>query len=91
MRTTLLSALLIIITVQSLQAGPPEKILEALKQKFPSALEIKWNNSYGYWNADFMLGNRKTSATFDQDGHWLMAQQDIKLEDIGVTEVITSI
>lgn len=38
------------------------------------------------WEADFMPGHRKTSATFDLKGHWLTAKQEIKLEEIGVDE-----
>ena len=43
------------------------------------------------WKANFMLGDRKTSVTFDLEGHWLEAQQEIKLEDIGVEEVSSAI
>jgi hypothetical protein len=43
------------------------------------------------WKANFILGDRKTSAIFDLEGHWLRAQQEIKLEDIAVQEVSSEI
>ena len=112
MKIILLAPLLFIIFLQSPLKEPPKTVSKALKQKFPSAMNIKWieedNKSIvtryfngkiskevqereHTWRADFLLGERKTSATFDLEGHWLLAQQEIKLKDIGVQEVISAI
>lgn len=44
-----------------------------------------------YWKAEFMVGVRKTSVTLDLEGHWLLAQQEITIEDIGIEEVKAAI
>ena len=52
----------------------------------------KWvQNDPNTWKVIFLLGNRKTSARFDLAGHWLDAQQEIILEELGVAEVISAI
>jgi len=43
------------------------------------------------WKVNFLLGNRKTLATFDLEGHWIEAQQEIKLEEIVNEEVSSAI
>ena len=112
MKTIFLATILFILSVQSSLKEPPNKVLKAFKQKFPSAMNIKWTEEdnktkvtsnlmgkiYKYvqdeentWKANFMLGDRKTSTTFDLEGHWLIARQEIKLEDIGVVEVSSAI
>jgi len=69
----------------------PLAVKKGLKQEFPAAKSIKWNKKHNLWNANFFIGNKKTSALFDLEGHWLYAQQEIKLEEIGVEEVKTAI
>jgi hypothetical protein len=112
MDTFLLVTALIFLSFQSSLTEPPNKVLNAFKQKFPTAMNVKWieedNKSSGTayimgkvykyvqddentWKANFIIANKKTSATFDLDGHWLIAQQEIKLEDIGVKEVSSAI
>lgn len=112
MKTILLATVLFFLSIQSSLSEPPNKVLKAFKQKFPSAINIKWteednifegsSNSMGKiskhvtdyentWKANFILGDRKTSATFDLEGHWLISQQEIILQDIGIEEVVTAI
>jgi hypothetical protein len=106
----LLATFLLILTLQNPLKEPPHKVLKALKQKFPSAVNIQWNEDdnkitvningkiYKYvqnfestWEANFLLGDRKTFVRIDLEGHWLLAQQEIKYEEIGVNEVKTAI
>jgi tRNA U38,U39,U40 pseudouridine synthase TruA len=103
----ILIALFILYGQGSLK-DPPEKVLKAFKQKFPSAIDVNWieeenkvhvtsnfdGKIYKYvddhentWTANFMYGGRKTSATFDLEGHWQRSQQEINWDDIGVKEV----
>lgn len=112
MKTILLATVLFILFFQSFSSEPPHKVLKTFKQKFPSAINIKWTeednkfkvtdnfmgkiNKYvqdneNTWKANFILGDRKTSATFDLEGHWLISQQEIILEDIGIEEVVSAI
>jgi hypothetical protein len=71
------------LLVNILTAQPPS-VKKALKQNFSTATNINWVHKEGnYWEANFILGSRKTSALFSPDGHWLNTVQEIKLEDLG--------
>lgn len=108
MKTILLSTVLLVLSVQSSLTDPPIKVMKAFKQKFPSAINIKWNeednksnvtccingkivkylqDDENTWKADFILGDKKTSATFDLEGHWLVSWQELKWDDLGLEEV----
>jgi hypothetical protein len=112
MKTILVASIIFISSIQITLKEPPNGVLKAFKQKFPSAMNITWieedNNIrvtsnfngkiYKYvqdnkntWKVNFMLGDRKTSAIFDLAGHWLVAQQEIKFEDIAIKEVSSAI
>jgi len=108
MKTIFIATFILFLSGQNLIKDPPNKVLKAFNQKFPSALNIKWieednitkgtynGNKYVHddpntWKVDFLLGDRKTSARFDVEGHWLIVQQEIKLEDISVDEVCSAI
>src|SRR5664280_311728 len=97
---SLLVTILLILSVQIPLREPPGNILTAFKQKFPSAMNIKWTEDKSMfkgreeentWEANFILADRKTSAIFDLKGHWLITKQEIKLEDIAVKEVSSAI
>ena len=63
-------------------------ILKAFKQRFPDAKSIKWSkNDDKQWQANFVLGPRKTYAAYDNDGHWLKSWQELKWDDLGLEEV----
>lgn len=69
----------------------PQIVTKGLNKKYPTAKNIKWIKENDSWKADFLLGNKKTSAVFDFEGHWLIAKQEIDLAEIGVEEVKNAI
>jgi hypothetical protein len=93
MKTLILILSLSIAFFANILEAQPIVIVKALKQKYPSAININWTkgrNNYG-WEANFTLGGKKTAATFDPEGNFIVVQQEIKLEEIGIKEVISAI
>ena len=105
MRTFALTILLFIGSVYIFGQKPPELVVNALKNKFPSAINIKWakqsnkhseytidlNNDnfklvkvsfYYYWEASFNLKNRRASAAFTSDGHWLYSEMELTVAEL---------
>lgn len=91
MRAYIIIGLLVFGVSINVLLAQPLAVKKGLKQEFPAAKNIKWNKKHNLWNADFFIGDKKTSALFDLEGHWLSAQQEIRLEEIGVEEVKTAI
>lgn len=91
MRASLITILILFFAV-NISIAQPLVVSKGLKEKFPTAENIKWiKEKYNYWKAEFILGGRKTSALFDVKGHWISAQQEIDLEEIGIEEVKAAI
>jgi hypothetical protein len=90
MRTLLITLFIIVESVNSILSQPNLAIKE-LKRKFPSAVKIKWTKDDDYWVASFNLKDRKASAEFTPDGHWIHSQMEITLSEIGVKEVRSAI
>jgi hypothetical protein len=89
MKTSLLIFLLINSSFQS--AVPPQKVINTLNQKFPSAENIKWykiGHPPDYWEADFNLGGKKATASFKLDGKWFETTLEIPGKDL--IEIIKS-
>jgi len=92
MKTHLIACFLLLSTTV-FAGNPPEIVIKSLKQKFPSAAEIKWKkiDYYDFWEASFKLKDRNTSAVFTSDGHWLYSRMEITFNEIGVEEVKSAI
>jgi len=91
MKTSIISILFVIgISVNS-SVAQPLVVTKGLNQRYPTAKNIKWVKEQNLWKAEFLLGGRKTSASFDFEGNWFSAKQEIELEEIGVEEVKTAI
>lgn len=92
MKASIITILLVFGFAVNILVAQPQEVTKGLKQKFPTAKNIKWTKEDNdYWRAEFLLGGRKTSAKFDPEGHWHSAQQEIDLEEIGVEEVRAAI
>lgn len=87
MKTLIITIIFVFGFLLNILNAQPQVVTKGLNQKYPTAKDIKWIKENENWKAEFLLGNRKTSAIFDLEGHWLSAKQKINLEEIGVEEV----
>jgi hypothetical protein len=79
MKTLLMTFLVLLLSVNLITENPPESIVKALKQKFPSAVNIKWEKKkyYDWWEASFNLRDKKATASFALDGRWVQSTLEI--------------
>jgi len=91
MKTSIITILFVFGLSLNILIAQPQAVTKGLIKKYPSAKSINWIKENESWKAEFFLGDRKTSAIFDLEGHWLSAKQEINLEEIGVEEVKTAI
>jgi hypothetical protein len=83
MKTFVLTFLLLIGSIQVFAGKPPEAVAKAFKQKFPSAVNIKWVKERGnYWEVSFNLKDKKVFAEFTADGHWLRSNMKISITEL---------
>jgi hypothetical protein len=75
--------LLFLVSVKIFADVPPGQVLKTFKQKFPSAVNLKWHNDRGvYWEAKFTLTEKKVSASFTPDGHWIKSSMEISSAEL---------
>jgi len=68
----------LIIPVAVWASNPPEKVVQALNQKFPNIQNVHWGKeSKSEWEAEFIYNGVKTSANFLTDGQWLETETKI--------------
>ena len=61
---------------------PEAVVQEAFNAKFPTATNLSWSMSGGFWLADFILANRYVSAWFEEDGEWLLTKTEFAATNI---------
>ena len=83
MKTFGLTILIFIGSIHILAGPPPELVLKAFRQKFPSANSTKWSKEQkNFWKANFKLKDKNASVTFTSDGHWIHYQMEINVEEL---------
>jgi hypothetical protein len=83
MKAFVLTSLLLIGSSQLFAGKPPEVVAKAFKQKFPSAINIKWTTDHNnYWMARFSLNNKYASSTFTSDGHWIWGELEKSIKEV---------
>jgi len=55
----------------------PESVSQALKQKYPSATGIEWEQKGAYYVADCWLDGKDTNVWFDANANWQMTESEI--------------
>jgi hypothetical protein len=82
MKISLMIILLLFGTLQS--QNPTQKVRNALKQKFPSAVNINWQKiPYSdNWKAVFNLRDRKVTASFTKEAEWFESTMEITAHEL---------
>ena len=60
----------------------PESVVQALKQKYPSATGIEWEQKGTYFVADCWLDGKESNIWFDPNANWLMTESEIFWNDL---------
>ncbi len=68
----------LIIPIALKASTPPEKVAQAMKQKFPNIKNMHWGKeSKNEWEAEFTYDGVEMSALFNTDGEWLETETKI--------------
>jgi hypothetical protein len=85
MKTFILTLLLFSGSITVFAGKPPESVAKAFKQKFPSAINIKWvKERDNFWLASFNINNRKASVKYTIDGYWIWAEMEKPYSELRV-------
>ena len=60
----------------------PEAVAQALKQKYPSATDVEWEQKGSYYVADCWLDSKDSNIWFDANGNWWMTESEIYWNDV---------
>ena len=68
------------------QSVLPGEVKSAFDKKFGQAKEVKWSKENAKeWEAEFTLGGKDMSASFDPSGKWIETETEMKLADFPAT------
>jgi len=77
------SILLLSCGTKKKEVDVPQKVKDAMKERFPDATNITWDKETAFeWEADFKMYENKYSANFDPDGNVLVMEYDMKIKDL---------
>ncbi|MDD3037423.1 PepSY-like domain-containing protein [Bacteroides sp.] len=66
---------------------PPSNIVEALKQLYPNAQNVKWEMKGEYYVADCWLSGDELDVWFDANANWVMTENELDSIDQLVSAV----
>jgi hypothetical protein len=80
----LLSVSSIVFCSAAFSAKPPQAVLTAFQEKFPTATDVDWSKEKsGEWEAEFELADDKEiSASFTPDGRWLETETEMAFSEL---------
>jgi outer membrane lipoprotein-sorting protein len=72
------------------QKNPPENVKKAFAEKYASAQSVKWDSEEKTeWEAEFRVGDKKMSASFDNSGKWIESETAIAEKELPAAVVST--
>lgn len=60
----------------------PEAVAQSLKQKYPSATGVEWEQKGAYYVADCRMDGKDLDVWFDANAHWQMTETDINWDNL---------
>jgi Putative beta-lactamase-inhibitor-like, PepSY-like len=60
----------------------PAEVTEALKSKYPDAVNVSWKDKVTVFAAGFEMGNEKYEARFTDKGEWKSTEKQINENDL---------
>ena len=84
MKNLILSLVILCIGLFACQSTkPPEVVLNAFQEKFTGAEKISWmQEEENEWEAEFMMGEKKMSACFDNSGSWFETETEVGVNEL---------
>lgn len=61
---------------------PDSTLINALKEMYPSAQKISWEQKSDFIVADFIFNNQEVESWFDIQGNWFMTETDIRFDEL---------
>ena len=72
------------------QKNPPENVRKAFTAKYASAQSVKWDHEEKTeWEAEFKIGDKKMSASFDNSAKWIESETAIAEKELPAAVVST--
>jgi hypothetical protein len=60
----------------------PAAVTSAMKEKYPNATEISWDDKVSYFQAKFLLDGKRQEARFKKDGTWEVTEKAILFDEM---------
>jgi hypothetical protein len=89
--TLIFMVVLAFVTVQAFsQKNPAEIVKKEFDKKYATAQSVKWNQEEkNEWEAEFIIGDKKMSASFDNTGKWLESETEITEKELPAPVTVT--
>jgi hypothetical protein len=60
----------------------PAAVTSAMKEKYPNATEVSWEDKVNYFQAKFLDEGKRQEARFKKDGKWEVTEKVLLFEEL---------
>src|SRR5918993_1567931 len=78
-------AVAFLVTAKPLKAqfrDIPAAVTSAMKEKYPNATEVSWDDKVSYFQAKFLDNGKRQEARFKKDGTWEVTEKAILFDEL---------